>query len=99
MRIFVTSLARRDIIEAASFLAQDSLEVGLRFFDATESSFELLSSSPKIGRVLTISGEEVRMWFVKGFPRYLIFYTEKSAEVKIVRVIHSARDYNRVLTK
>lgn len=99
MSVFVTRLARLDIEEAAAFLAQDDLNVGLRFFDAVESSIELLKSAPRIGRQMTINEEDVRMWFVKGFRKYLIFYTENSSEVKIVRVIHSVRDYTRVLTR
>jgi len=34
----------------------------------------------------------VRMWRVKGFRRYLIFYRPIEDGIEIVRVIHSSRD-------
>ena len=34
----------------------------------------------------------VRMWRVKGFRRYLIFYYPIENGVEIVRLIHSSRD-------
>lgn len=39
----------------------------------------------------------LRMWFVPGFEKCLIFYVERSEEVLILRIIHSSRDYSKVI--
>ena len=96
MRIVKLPQALVDLIETAEYLAEDDLEVADRFFDAFEKTLEDLRNTPKIGRVRNYRNEvDIRMWFVRGFEKSLIFYTENSEEIVILRVIHSARDFNR----
>lgn len=96
MRIVKLPQALVDLIETAEYLAEDDLEVADRFFDAFETTLEDLRNTPKIGRVRNYRNEvDIRMWFVRGFEKSLIFYTENSEEIVILRVIHSARDYSR----
>ena len=96
MRIVKLPQALVDLIETAEYLAEDDLEVADRFFDAFETTLEDLRNTPKIGRVRNYRNEvDIRMWFVRGFEKSLIFYTENSKEIVILRVIHSARDYSR----
>jgi len=93
-RIVITSLAKSDIEEATIFLAGDNWETALRFVDSFELSIDLLSNSPGIGREIDFPDYgSVRMWFVTGFRRYLIFYLVERTEVRIVRLVHSSRDY------
>jgi hypothetical protein len=35
------------------------------------------------------------MWPIRGFEKSLVFYTESTEEILILRVIHSSRDYTR----
>jgi toxin ParE1/3/4 len=96
MRIVKLPQALLDLLETAEYLAEDDLEVADRFFDAFETTLEDLRNTPKIGRVRNYRNEvDIRMWFVRGFEKSLIFYTENSEEIVILRVIHSARDFNR----
>ncbi len=96
MRIVKLPQALVDLIETAEYLAEDDLEVADRFFDAFETTLEDLRNTPKIGRVRNYRNEvDIRMWFVRGFEKSLVFYTENSEEIVILRVIHSARDYSR----
>lgn len=39
----------------------------------------------------------IRMSLVKGFDDYLIFYVQLVNGVRILHVIHSAPDYNRIV--
>jgi toxin ParE1/3/4 len=48
-----------------------------------------LSSNPRLG--------ELRVSLIEGFERHLIFYRPKQDGVDIVRVLHGARDIDRVL--
>ena len=85
-----------DLIETAEYLAEDSAEVADRFFDALESTLEDIKRTPKIGVIKRYrDSKDVRIWFIKGFERSLIFYTETPDEIVILRVIHVSRDYTR----
>lgn len=88
--------AMADLVETADYIAADDPEVADRFFDAFEITLEEIRNSPKIGSVRRFKDKiDVRMWFVRGFEKSLIFYTENADEIVILRIIHTARDYNR----
>ncbi len=87
-----------DLVETAEYIAEDDAEVADRFFSAFESTIEFIVKTPKLGSVKRYRGQtDIRMWFVSGFEKSLIFYTESADEIVILRVIHSARDYTRFL--
>lgn len=94
MRVIITSLARKDIIESARFIAEDNIDAAVRFLDAIEITANMIKTTPAIGRLKEIGGENnLRMWFVKDFHKHLVFYVATKSEIRIVRVIHSSRDY------
>jgi toxin ParE1/3/4 len=82
--------------EQAEYLAvHGSVEVGLRFYRAAEEAFQLLSSRPKLGRVIKFGGRSLtgmRMFPLKGFPEQLVFYRPVEDGIEIIRVLHGARD-------
>jgi toxin ParE1/3/4 len=87
--------ALRDIEKCFVFIAEDDLEVGLRFLLAVEKTLNELAQLPQIGRTQEFENPSlrgIRMWFVKGFERYLIFYFVTETWIDIIRLIHSARD-------
>ena len=96
MRIVKLPRALVDLVETAEYLAEDSVEIADRFFDAFESTLEDMKRAPKIGVVKRYrDSKDIRMWFVTGFENSLIFYTETPKEIVILRVIHASRDYTR----
>src|SRR5436190_21745905 len=97
MRIVRLPQAVIDLIETAEYIAKDDPEIADRYFDAFEESIETIRNTPKIGSIRKFQDRfEIRMWFVRGFEKSLIFYTETQDEIVILRVIHSARDYHRI---
>ena len=77
MKIVQMPQALVDLIETADYLAKDDVEVADRFFDAFEKALQDIRQTPKIGSVRTFRDKtDVRMWFVHGFEKSLIFYTE-----------------------
>lgn len=96
MQVIQTRLARQDILETAKFIANDNPEAGRRYFQAVKKTTEFITSNPKIGRQI-IGHDNLRIWFVKGFEKHLIFYKIVNNELQIVRVLHSAMDYQRLL--
>ena len=97
MKIVKLPQALTDLVETADYLAKDDISLADRFFDAFETTLEDLRKTPKIGSIRKFKNHtDIRMWFVRGFKKSLIFYTENADEIVILRVIHSARDYTRV---
>ncbi len=87
--------AERDIEECFVYIAEENLDVGIYFLVAVEESIEQIASFPKIGSVKTFAGSQLhglRMWRVKDYEKYLIFYLLKTETVEIIRVLHSSRD-------
>ena len=91
--------AKQDVIEQADYLAQESLEAAYDFLVATEETFLQLSRFPQIGKKKVKSKvfANVRQFPVKGFEQHLIFYRPVSGGIEILRVLHSARDIERIL--
>ena len=87
--------AAADLIDIASYIAEDNPDAAERFLDAAEAAFDLLASMPSMGRAVTFQSpatQGIRVWRIQGFERYLIFYRAVEGGIEIVRVLHGARD-------
>ena len=94
-----TPQAAADLIDIASYIAEDNLDAAERFLDAAEEAFALLASMPSMGRAVNFqspAAQGIRVWRVRGFERYLIFYRAVEHGIEIVRVLHAARDIERL---
>lgn len=93
-------LAEEDLIQCAAYFQQASPATASKFLDAFDASILLLRRSPELGGICRISSDnlrEIRVWAIAGFKNHLIFYRIVPAEIEIVRVLHAARDIDRVL--
>ncbi len=93
--IFKRPQAERDIEECFVYIAEDNLDVGVRFLVAVEDSLEQLAKFPSIGKRRNFSDarfQNVRMWRVKGFESYLIFYSVTENTIEVIRLLHGSRD-------
>lgn len=94
-RVVRTGLAETDLLEHIDYLANDNVNAASRLIEAVEIAFERLSQMPEIGSIREFSNPRlscVRMWPVPKFPRYLIFYQVAEDSIRILRVLHGARD-------
>ena len=90
----------RDLIELATYMAEDNMDASDRFLVATEETSKQLAQTPNMGKRCQFSHPnliDVRQQAIKGFRRYLIFYRLIDSEVEILRVIHGARDIEDIL--
>jgi toxin ParE1/3/4 len=95
LRIIRRPRARRDIIEAARYIAYDSPQAALRFAGSVRDTEALLAESPNIGAIREFARPELsrmRMHSVQGFRKYPIFYIPHPDRIEIVRVLHGARE-------
>ncbi len=90
----------RDLIEQATYIAEDNLDAAERFLVAAEETFQLLGRMPGVGKLCGFSNPQlsgIRQYPVRGFKNYLIFYRATASEVEVLRVLHGARDLEAIL--
>jgi len=99
MRITYSDGVFEELVNLSAFIAQGSEPAANDFLNACDAAFKLLAEQPLIGTHKHFDNSdlaEVRMWRVKGFSSYLIFYIPTKDGIYVLHVIHSAQDYNQV---
>jgi toxin ParE1/3/4 len=97
MRIIHGEAVFEELVNLSFFIAQDNEDAAQRFLAACDETFAFLANNKNVGATRTFQDptlRDVRMWRVKGFEKYLIFYQPLSDGIKILHVIHSARNYD-----
>jgi len=84
---------------AISFYLSDADEsVAHRFLNACDETFHNLAKNKFLGVERDFNDarlSEIRMWRVKGFERFLIFYVPTDDGIRVLHVVHSSTDYSR----
>jgi toxin ParE1/3/4 len=92
MRIRVAPQARADLDEIWLYIARESGNhaIATRVVGSITDKFGLFSKFPNIGRSL----ESDLRPNVRTFPvnSYVIFYSVRPGEIRILRIIHASRD-------
>ncbi|HRH40013.1 MAG TPA: type II toxin-antitoxin system RelE/ParE family toxin [Pyrinomonadaceae bacterium] len=100
LALFLLPRAEKDIDSHCEFWAEKSVKKALAFDQAVFETFDRLCEMPLIGTERNYSSPKlfgIRIWFVKGFEKYLIFYRSFGNYLEIVRVLHSAQDTDSIL--
>jgi toxin ParE1/3/4 len=92
-RVLRRKRAEDDIVEIWSFIAEDSEVQADNFVKQLNDQFHLLAFRPTLGRPRNELAPSMR-----SFPigRYIIFYQPVVGGIRVVRVLHSARDVARI---
>ncbi len=81
------------------FIAEDNLEVAIRFLESIEESILRIAEHPYIGSNRKFENtklKEVRMWIVNDFADYAIFYEIEDKTIKILRFMNTKRDISSI---
>jgi len=101
-RFRIRPQARRELQQIVTYLLENAgLEVARRFRQCATETFHNLAQTPGMGAPRKVRRPEfagVRMWRVKDFDNYLIFYFPRKGGISIERVIHAKQDYHRILS-
>jgi toxin ParE1/3/4 len=87
-----------ELVNLSVYLADVDESLAHAFLDACDATFQFLASNKFIGSVREFGSKEliaIRMWRVKAFEKYLIFYVPTETGIKVLHVLHSSIDYNR----
>jgi toxin ParE1/3/4 len=88
-------VVQTDLPEIYAYISKADVAAADRVLDAAEQTFEHLTRHPLSGvvyRAKPVHVAELRMIPVNGFPKYLVFYTVGPNVVRILYVVHSARN-------
>ena len=100
-RLVLSDVAVSDILEQAEwYSAQSGTTLAGRWEKAVTAALLRVVSRPATGAPCTFQSSElcnVRRTAIRGFPKYLLFYRFDSGEVFVLRVVHGARDLERLL--
>jgi toxin ParE1/3/4 len=90
--------ARRELLDAADWIADDNPEAADRLIDTAQRAAALIAARPGVGvRRPKLAPEIYRFFSLRGFP-YIIVYSTADRPPRIVRVVHGARDLPTVLS-
>jgi toxin ParE1/3/4 len=93
-RVRVSRDAQGDLDEIWMFIARDDIAAANRVIDNLTSRLPLLAASPRMGRDRKELGAGLRGHVVGN---YLIDYRETPPGIFVLRILHGARDVNRLL--
>ncbi len=100
-RLVLSDAAVADIVEQAEwYSAQSGKVLAGRWERGVTSAMLRVVSRPTTGAPCTFQSQElrnVRRTAIGGFPKHLLFYRFDSGEVFVLRVVHGARDLERLL--
>tara|TARA_R110002124_G_scaffold99205_5_gene244988 strand:- start:1788 stop:2069 length:282 start_codon:yes stop_codon:yes gene_type:complete len=91
-RVRWSSQAGRDMTQAHDFIAQDDPDAALRMTLTIESATDYLLTFPSMGREGRL--KDTRELVIPHLP-YLIIYRRASANVEILRLLHTSRDQSK----
>ena len=84
--------ARRELRDAAAWIAEDNPAAAEGLLRATLRAAELVAARPGIARVrLDLAPVRFRFWSLRGYPYLLVFDVERTPPV-VARFAHQARD-------
>lgn len=92
-RLVILPAARADLIEIGDFIAQDDPRRAASFVAEIEAKMRAAAERPMSFPARDELHERLRS---ARYGRYLIFFVEQEDEVRVVRVLHGARDLPRV---
>lgn len=92
MRLLFSPASAADLEEIGDFIAQDNPVRALSFLQELRAHCTRLTRYPGIGTARPELGDGLR---VMPHGRYLIFYREQGALLRVERILHGARDIGR----
>jgi len=94
-----TPQAVNDLFEIWGYIAKDNPDAADTVEAAVFRACDFLADSPRAGQQRTdLTHLPVRFWLVQPYANYLLVYDPSKEPLRIIRVLHGARDLPSVLT-
>jgi toxin ParE1/3/4 len=99
-RLVLSDAAVADILEQADwYLARSGPALAARWEKAVTSAILRALKNPASGAPCRFHPSElrnVRRTTIRGFPKHLLFYRIRGTEVLVLRIVHGARDLEKL---
>jgi toxin ParE1/3/4 len=99
MPIIKLPQAQRDLQQLARYLGEQSPTTGFRFYDPAEKAFQSLARMPEMGSLWGSANPQfvdMRVWPIRRFENFLIFYRPLNQGIEVIRVLHASRDIESI---
>lgn len=96
MRVRYLRQAQIDLADIAYYIALKNPDAARRTVDMIRGRLKVLESFPGAGRPRDDLHRGLRSWPI---DHYVVFYASDESEIRIVRILHGARDVQRVVTQ
>lgn len=94
-QILLTLQADEDLEQIWAYIAQDNVTAADRLTDQFHETFDLLASTPDLGIPQFQYRDNLHCKPVA--KRYLVFYEPLDDGIRVLRVLHGARDWPQLL--
>lgn len=92
MRVTYDEGVFEELVNLSAYLAEHNEDIAQSFLNACDATFRFLASNPHAGAGREFENSalsRVRMWRIKNFEKYLVFYIPTETGVKILHLLHS----------
>jgi toxin ParE1/3/4 len=92
--IRIAEMAGEDLEDIWEYVAQNNPEAARRLIKEITGKFKLLRDHPQVGRE-----QNTLLGWLRSFPvkNYIILYRPFENGIEVLRVLHSARDIEKIL--
>lgn len=101
-RLVLSDAAVADVLEQADWYRdQSGRRLALRWENAVTSALKQIVRHPFSGSPCSFRSSElldIRRAMIPNFPKHLLFYRFKEGEVFVLRIIHGARDLEKLFS-
>jgi toxin ParE1/3/4 len=95
-KVHLAARARLDLRDTLLYLRQNNPPAARRFLDELTARFALLGQFPEMGIMRPELRPHLRSTVVDS---YLIFYQPEKTRIKVIRIVHGARDLRRIFRR
>ena len=96
----LTPLAKADIFEIWSYIADESEETADRVERAVYDACEFVAEAPLRGHSRAdLTTRSLRFWTLTRYPNYSVVYRPDTAPLQVVAVLHGKRNLRRILKR
>jgi plasmid stabilization system protein ParE len=94
----LTPLAKADIFEIWSYIAEANENAADRVEQAIYNACAFVAESPMCGHSRRdLTARALRFWTLTRYPNYAVVYRPETSPLEIVAVLHGKRNIRRIL--
>jgi antitoxin ParD1/3/4 len=96
----LTPLAKADIFDIWSYIADDSEKAADRVEQAIYDACEFVAEAPTRGHTRSdLTSRPLRFWTLTRYPNYTVVFRPQTSPLQVVAVLHGKRNVRRILKR